>query len=361
MKTRNKIKLLLMTAFLMMPEFICATEYIQCGGGNKFPKLFAAMTTTFMNIIKILVPIFLVIGGMVAFFKVTISSNVEEELKKAKDKLIHRIIAAAVIFFTLSIINFAVSLVAGTGSKLMDCINCFMDSDKCQVATEDNEKICPGFITDQSRYDENCNLIDKEGLDNKRDDIEYIDMDNIDDTENTNNYSSFSFDNFLFIGDSRYKGIENQLKEFGQNVRVSAVIGKSAADWLINTTGEYALPDTASGVSVMLGVNNPYDVETMKQLLQRLHEKYPAAIIYINSVYNVGSAYRGSVKNSDIADFNSAMSTYASQNSWSRYVDVTSGLNGRDGFIKSEYTDDGLHLNSIGMDVLLKNIRNNVR
>lgn len=363
MKTRKKISLILSTALLIMPEIIGATEYVKCGGDNRFPLLFTNMTATFVNIIKILVPIFLVIGGMISFFKVTISSNVEEDLKKAKNTLINRIIAAVVIFFTLSIINFAVSLVAGTGSKLMDCVNCFMNPEKCQKVSEDNsEKICPGFISDQSRYDENCNLIDKEGLDQKRNDVDYIDMDNIEDnSSNTNNNTPFSYDNFLFIGDSRYVGISSQLKEFGQNITVSAVVGKSASDWLNNTTGEYALPDNASGISVMLGVNNPSDTITMKQLLNRLHEKYPSAIIYINSVYNVGTAYRGSVTNEQIANFNNEMSLFASQNSWSRYVDVTNGLNDRYNFIKSEYTNDGLHLNEIGQQKLIENIRNNVR
>jgi len=346
MKTRKKISLILSTALLIMPEIIGATEYISCGKGHRFPLLFAKVTSNFIIIIKVLVPILLVIGGMISFFKVTISSNVEEDLKKAKNTLINRIIAAVVIFFTLSIINFAVSLVAGTGSNLMDCINCFMNPDKCATA-EPDDIINPGFINNERRTEESNN---------------YIDTTN----NNANNYSNnndktVSFDNFLFIGDSRYVGISSQLKEFGQNITVSAVVGKSASDWLNNTTGEYALPDNASGVSVMLGVNNPSDTITMKQLLNRLHEKYPSAIIYINSVYNVGTAYRGSVTNEQIANFNNEMSLFASQNSWSRYVDVTNGLNDRYNFIKSEYTNDGLHLNEIGQQKLIENIRNNVR
>lgn len=352
MKIKNKIKLLLTTAFLIMPEIIGATKYITCGDNKRFPLLFAQVTSNFITIIKVLVPIFLVIGGMISFFKVTISSNVEEDLKKAKNTLVNRIIAAVVIFFTLSIINFAVSLVAGKGSNLMDCINCFVNSDKCQDVTEDNEGISPGFITDQNRYEENYNLIDKEEFDRNSDANDYVDS--------SNNSSTFSFNNFLFIGDSRYNGISTQLKGLGQNITVSAVDGKSAVDWLNNTTGSYALPSNASGVSVMLGVNNPSDTVNMKQLLNKLHEKYPSAIIYINSVYNVGTAYRGSVTNEQIANFNNEMSLFASQNSWSRYVDVTNGLNDNN-FIKSEYTNDGLHLNETGKTVLIENIKAQIR
>ena len=70
MKTRKKLFLTLTTTLLTMPEIIGATEYVKCGGDNRFPLLFTNMTATFVNIIKILVPIFLVISGMVAEKKV---------------------------------------------------------------------------------------------------------------------------------------------------------------------------------------------------------------------------------------------------------------------------------------------------
>ena len=360
MKTRKKLTFLLTTALLIMPEIIGATKYITCGDNKRFPLLFAQVTSNFITIIKVLVPIFLVIGGMIAFFRVTIASNVEEELKKAKDKLINRIVAAVVIFFTLSIINFAVSLVAGTGSNLMSCINCFMNPDKCPLENEvPGGKICPGFITDQSRYDEDCNLIDNNTNNSNNNEIN---NNNTNQTSNgTTTNTTVSFDNFLFIGDSRYNGISTQLKGLGQNITVSAVDGKSASDWLNNTTGSYALPDSASGVSVMLGVNNPAGRESMKTLISNLHSKYPNAIIYINSVYHLGTSYNGPINNQNIDAFNLLMKEYADLNDWCKYIDVTNGLNDATGYIKSEYTNDGLHLNETGKPILINNIKTQIK
>ena len=159
MKNKKLIKILMLLTLTMLPEIVFATDYIVCDTDKKFPKIFAEMTSTFMTIIKIAVPIILVISGMISFLKVTFSSKVEDEMKKAKTKLINSIVAAVVIFFIFSIVNFAVSLVAGANNKFMSCVNCFIDSDKCTVVTEKGEKICPGFMNDSTKYDKDCNPI----------------------------------------------------------------------------------------------------------------------------------------------------------------------------------------------------------
>ena len=158
----KKIKLALTLAVLSIPSIISAeeiegTKYIVCSDNRKFPLVFAQITSLFMTLIKIAIPILLVISGMIAFLKVTFSSNVEDDLKKAKTKLVNNIIAAVIIFFIFSIANFAVSLVAGSNSKIMKCVSCFMDSEKCENITEEGEKKCAGFLNEQGEYDENCN------------------------------------------------------------------------------------------------------------------------------------------------------------------------------------------------------------
>ena len=159
MKTNKFKKILFLNLILIVPEIAHATDYVVCGIDKKFPLVFAELTSTFMTLIKIAVPILLVISGMITFLKVTFSSNVEEDLKKAKTKLINSIIAAAVIFFAISIVNFAVSLVAGKNNKFMSCINCFINSDECTHIDDAGQKICPGFINDGEKFDDNCNII----------------------------------------------------------------------------------------------------------------------------------------------------------------------------------------------------------
>ena len=118
------------------------------------------------------------------------------------------------------------------------------------------------------------------------------------------------------------------------------------------------MPSTANGISVMLGVNNVSQTSNMQNMLNSLHTRYPSAQIYVNSVYHVGTKYRGSVTNAMIDSFNQTMSSWCSSNSWATYVDVTNGLNESNGYIKSSYTNDGLHLNSSGQAILVNNIKN---
>lgn len=159
MKKNKNIKLLVSIIALSMPQIVFATKYIVCDDDKKIPYVLVSMIATVISIIKIAVPILLVISGMIAFFKVASSTNVDDEMKKAKSKLINNIIAAVIVFFAFSIVNFAVSLVAGANSKLMKCAQCFLTPEKCNTV-EVNTKLCPGFL--DGEYDENCKPIKKE-------------------------------------------------------------------------------------------------------------------------------------------------------------------------------------------------------
>ena len=145
MKKNKKIILLILMMIAILPDMVSATEYLICDE-KKIPAIVPQMSSTFMTIIKIAVPILLVISGMISFIKVTYSSNVEDDLKKAKTKLIHNIIAAVIVFFIFSLVNFAVSLVAGTGNSFMKCAKCFIDTDDCIIREETDSEINEGFI-----------------------------------------------------------------------------------------------------------------------------------------------------------------------------------------------------------------------
>lgn len=185
-----------------------------------------------------------------------------------------------------------------------------------------------------------------------------------------------SLDNFLFIGDSRYKGIESQLSALGSNITAKGVTSSTPKQWTpvvksghgtINA-GSYAeevtLPDSVSGVSVMLGVNgvtNTTQVDDMKELLNALHDRYPEAPIMVNSVYHLGIAYGNGTDsmNQAVDNFNQAMKDFCGQNSWAHYVDVTQNLDDSSGKLKSEFSSDGLHISSSeGITTLVDNIKN---
>lgn len=186
------------------------------------------------------------------------------------------------------------------------------------------------------------------------------------------NSSFTSFDNFLFIGDSRYVGVSNELKSLGNNISVCAVSGSTCEQWVSvseNKSGNVKdtsinLPSSASGISVMLGVNSTSQTQELKQVFQNLHAAYPNARIYYNSAYHVGSNYTYANKdtvNANVDTFNGEIKTYCNSNSsWLQYVDVLDGIHDENGYLA--YPDgEGIHLVDPGRAKLVENIRNNIK
>ena len=141
---------------LMMPMCVSASDYLICGNGKKMPLVLGTGVSIIYVIIRIIVPILFVITGMISFFKVSLSSKVEDELQKAKKSLVNKIIAAIIIFFIASIVNFVVSLVAGKNNNFSSCMYCMLHSNKCEQVDSEIVKLCPGLLSDQVDYDENC-------------------------------------------------------------------------------------------------------------------------------------------------------------------------------------------------------------
>ena len=82
---------------------------------------------TVITIIKIAVPVLLVIFGMIDLFK-GIMAQKEDEIKKGQSIFVKRIIAAVLVFFVISIVQFVVSLVADDkNGNIMNCANCFLN------------------------------------------------------------------------------------------------------------------------------------------------------------------------------------------------------------------------------------------
>lgn len=81
---------------------------------------------TIIVVIKIAVPIIVVIFGMMDLFKGLIAQK-EDEIKKGQQIFIKRLIAAAIVFFVVSIVQFLVSFVSSDEPGIMNCANCFIN------------------------------------------------------------------------------------------------------------------------------------------------------------------------------------------------------------------------------------------
>ena len=106
-------------------KVLMESEYT-CGGTNLiFSGTFPYIISTIVTLIKIAVPILLIIFGMLDLGKAVVAQK-EDEIKKGQKIFIKRVIAAAIIFFVISIVQLLVSFVAGD-EGIMNCASCFIN------------------------------------------------------------------------------------------------------------------------------------------------------------------------------------------------------------------------------------------
>ena len=91
--------------------------------------------------IKIVVPLLLVITGMITMAQAVMKQK-EDEIKKAQQLLVHKLIAAVLVFLVVQIVSIVVNLVSGPEWK--SCAKCATNPFKsgCYIVQpEDN----PGY------------------------------------------------------------------------------------------------------------------------------------------------------------------------------------------------------------------------
>jgi len=171
------------------------------------------------------------------------------------------------------------------------------------------------------------------------------------------------FADAVFLGNSRTDGLRLYGgMEYGTFLCATGITVESAFTKSIQTDwGNQPLLDTLSTMDVgkiyiMLGVNELgwSGTEIFQQqsakLLERLLADHPDAQIVIQSILPV-SAHQESkgtyVNNERIADYNAVWQTLAQEYDIP-YLDVSEAVVGSDGFLLSDLTFDGIHLNTKG-------------
>ena len=122
-----------------------------------------------------------------------------------------------------------------------------------------------------------------------------------------------------------------------------------------------------SKVFLLIGINdlrNGKDVSEIvsntKEIIELIKENRPYSEIYLESIYPInktdneklsGALKDKAVSNDDVKEVNSEL-VKLSEKLGVTYIDVFSKLVLEDGNLNSKYTDDGLHLNSVGYDTV---------
>ena len=101
-----------------------------CGtylGGAGIPSNLAYIIYLIVRLIQVVVPILLIVWGMLDLGKAVMAQK-EDEIKKGQQTFVKRLIAAAIVFFVVSIVKLLVGLVGGdSDGTMMKCVEAILD------------------------------------------------------------------------------------------------------------------------------------------------------------------------------------------------------------------------------------------
>lgn len=118
-----------------VPFFGTMSEVVKCGKAE-LPTPIPTIVRTIVNLIKIATPIILIVMGMIDMVR-SVAASDEKKMAEAKGKFIKRLLAGAIVFFVVTILQFLIGIVASEDKDdLFNCIECMVsDGSKCTTIT----------------------------------------------------------------------------------------------------------------------------------------------------------------------------------------------------------------------------------
>lgn len=176
--------------------------------------------------------------------------------------------------------------------------------------------------------------------------------------------------NIVMLGDSITDFYDLDKYYGSDELMVNSGINGNKTQDVINDIKDRVYAYNPSEIFLLLGVNDilyndasPENViSQIDEIVCDIQDKLPNTKIYIESIYPVNDEWKNNhddrVKtagevNITIAETNKLLKDYCSNNDI-KYINVYSALVLEDGSLNSEYSDDGLHPNDNGYEVITK-------
>ena len=109
-------------------------SYLSCGDIKDIPSSVPDISSYAVTLLKTVVPIVLIIVSIISLVK-AITAGKDDEIKKAQNSLVKKLIIAGLIFFVISIVQFIilkVTIDSTEHNSLSKCLSCFLNgTDKC--------------------------------------------------------------------------------------------------------------------------------------------------------------------------------------------------------------------------------------
>ena len=180
------------------------------------------------------------------------------------------------------------------------------------------------------------------------------------------------FENTAFLGDSRTQGFQlySGLKTGTYYTAVGATVESVFTKKVDTKAGKMPLLDAMAKqefdkIYVMLGVNelgwNGTEIyhNQYAKLIDRLREEHPDSLVVLQTLIPVSAkqeAKKSYVNNTRIAAYNEVLRQLAEEKQCP-YVDVAAAMTDEQGCLRSDWTSDGVHLNTKGCKAWLEYLR----
>ena len=180
------------------------------------------------------------------------------------------------------------------------------------------------------------------------------------------------FENTAFLGDSRTQGFQlySGLKTGNYYTAVGATVESVFTKKVDTEAGKMPLLDAMAKqefdkIYVMLGVNelgwNGTEIyhNQYAKLIDRLREDHPDSLVVLQTLIPVSAkqeAKKSYVNNTRIAAYNEVIRQLAEEKQCP-YVDVAAAMTDEQGCLRSDWTSDGVHLNTKGCKAWLEYLR----
>lgn len=174
------------------------------------------------------------------------------------------------------------------------------------------------------------------------------------------------YTNYLFLGDSITDYYDLDKYYEGLPVVNSGISGNTTND-ILNDMKARVYNYNPSKVFLLIGTNDlVHDisvddiVSNIEKIISNIKDNRPQAEIYVESVYPVNDNLDEEMvdvrNNNDIKDINKKIKKYCDDNDYI-YINIYDKLLDEDGNFSEKYTDDGLHPNENGYEIITKEIK----
>ena len=167
-------------------------------------------------------------------------------------------------------------------------------------------------------------------------------------------------ENIVFLGDSITE-LYDLDKYYADNSVVNSGESGNVCDDILSDMYNRVYKYNPSKVFLLIGINQLPDdendkiVEGIQKIIDEIHRNRPITKIYVESIYPVNNDFdKKNVKNKDnsrIVDINKKIKTKVKDIDYVEYINVYDKLIDEDKLNK-EYTEDGLHLNDKGYEIV---------